>query len=163
MLWCNVITRTVSTRPITTSRHQPGAPRRRIELKFVSDTANLAPARKAVEALAADNGFDGTAVAQIGLCVNEALANVIRHAYAGRSDRPIHLAAWMNDDGREITVTLRDWGNGIDPSTLPPRPYDPLEPGGVGLICLKQWMDDVHFTPQPDGGMLATLKKRKRL
>ena len=58
-------------------------------------------------------------------------------------------------------VSIRDWGNGVDPSTMPCREYDPLEPGGVGLICLKQWMDDVRYTPQRDG-MLLTMKRAKR-
>ena len=126
-------------------------------MKVTSDPANLAAVRKQVEALAASIGFAEKAVAEIGLCVNEAMANIIRHAYAGRTDRPIHLDA--TGTPREIMVSLRDWGNGIDPSRLPCRPYDPLEPGGVGLICLGQWMDAVTYTPQPDG-MLTTLKKR---
>jgi serine/threonine-protein kinase RsbW len=96
-------------------------------------------------------------VAEIGLCVNEALANIIRHAYDGRTDRPIHLGATATP--RELAITIRDWGNGIDPSRLPCRAYDPLEPGGVGMICLSRWMDEVAYSPQPDG-MLTTLKRK---
>jgi len=127
-------------------------------LNVPSDPANLADVRKAVESLAARRGFDDKAVAEIGLCVNEALANVIRHAYQGRTDRPIHLEA-VDEDG-QMVITIRDWGNGVDPSTLPMRPHDPLQPGGVGLICLRQWMDQVVYTPQPDG-MLTTMVRRK--
>ena len=77
-------------------------------------------------------------------------------------DRPVHVAAAMEErDGGTIVVTLRDWGAGIDPSTLPCRAYDPLEPGGVGLICLQQWMDRVSYAAQPDGGMLTTLTRRR--
>jgi len=66
-------------------------------------------------------------------------------------------------DGGEITmtITIRDWGNGVDPSCVPQRPYDPLEPGGVGLICLRQWLDEVRYDRQPDGGMLTTMRKKK--
>lgn len=133
-------------------------------LKVTSDPANLASIRKQIEAFAAAVGFDDKATAEIGLCVNEAVANVIRHAYAGKTDRPIHLdvsacSIGSGDEAdRELTIGIRDWGNGVDPSRLPQRPYDPLEPGGVGLICLAQWMNKVIFTPQPDG-MLATLKR----
>ena len=62
-----------------------------VELNITSDPANLAAARKAVEALCRTVGFDDTAIGEIGLCVNEALANVIRHAYGNATDRPIEL------------------------------------------------------------------------
>ena len=88
------------------------------------------------------------------------MANIIRHAYDGKTDQPIHLvSAFGSDEKDELVITLRDWGNGIDPTRLPQRPYNPLEPGGVGLICLNQWMDEVAYTPQLDG-MLTTLKRR---
>ena len=122
--------------------------------------------RKAIESYAASHGFDERAVAEIGLCVNEAMANVIRHAYRGRYDRPIHLAARMDragagGNGQAIIVTLRDGGGGADPTAPPRREHDPLQPGGIGLICLRQWMDDVTFEPQPGGGVLTTMKRRK--
>ncbi len=132
---------------------------RKLELRITSDPARLAEVRKAVEHFARVRGFDETAAGELGLCVNEALANVMRHAYAGRSDRPIIVAA--DERGANcVCVTIRDWGNGVDPSTLPRPKYDPLTPGGVGLICMQKLMDDVVYTKQPDG-MLTTLMKRK--
>ena len=150
------VTRAVSDqRPITSSSP------RQLVLKVQSHPANLAAVRKAIEAFATDQGFDEKAVAEIGLVVNEAMANVIRHAYDNKFDRPIHVSAAM-DAARadEMKITIRDWGKGVDPSKLPPKPHDPLTPGGVGLICLKQWMDKVVFTPQPDG-MLTTMVRHK--
>jgi len=140
------------TRPITIPP--------RLELEIISDPANLAAARKSIESLAASLGFDERDTGEIGLCVNEAIANIIRHAYEGRTDRPIHINASMSKN--VLTIALRDWGNGIDPTQLPKRPYNPLEPGGVGLICLMQWMDEVAYTPQPDGMLTTLTKKLKR-
>lgn len=93
------------------------------------------------------------------MSVNEALANVIRHAYRGKTDRPIRVAA--EGDGEQVVVTIRDWGSGVNPETLPPRRRDPEHPGGLGLLCLKALMDQVLFEPQQDG-MLLTLVKRRR-
>lgn len=132
---------------------------RAIELKLLSDPATLAWARRRVEVFAAECGFGERAAGEIGLCVNEALANVMRHAYGGRIDRAIEVTARY--EARQMSVGIRDWGNGIDPSGLPQRPYDPLEPGGVGMICLKRWMDEVRYDRQADGGMLTTLIKRR--
>jgi len=144
------------------TRPNTATPPRRLDLKVTSAPSNLATVRKAIESFASANGFDTKGVAEIGLCVNEAIANIIRHAYRGNETRPVHVTALMEDrDGGRIVITLRDWGVGIDPSSLPHRAYDPLEPGGVGLICLQQWMDTVTYTRQPDGGMLTTMTRRR--
>ena len=130
-----------------------------VRLKIDSHPANLAPVRKAIEALGQRNAFDESARNDIGLCVNEALANVIRHAYGGAENRPIEVTAEC-DDGC-MRISIRDWGNGINPMSLPPRQRDPLTPGGLGLICMCQMMDACEFQPQPDG-MLLTLVRQKR-
>lgn len=118
-----------------------------------SDPANLAPVRKDVEAFLGAQGIAEAGIANIGLCLNEAMANIIRHAYRGAADRPIKVRAEV-EKGR-VTLTLRDWGDGRDPSNCPGN-NDPLKPGGLGLHCLRRLMDEVTFTPQPDG-MLLTL------
>ena len=146
--------------PVNTNRPITSSSAKLLELKVPSHPANLGPVRKAIESYASEQGFDEKAVAEIGLVVNEAMANVIRHAYDNKFDQPIHVTATMESE-RELKIAIRDWGKGVDPSKLPPKQRDPLTPGGVGLICLKQWMDKVVFTPQPDGGMLATMIRRK--
>jgi anti-sigma regulatory factor (Ser/Thr protein kinase) len=129
----------------------------RLDVTIPSDPAKIAPVRRSIEGVAAAVGLDERATADLGLCVNEALANVMRHAYGGAMDRPIAVSCHCQDD--ELIVTIRDWGNGVNPAELPPRPYDPLQPGGLGLICLKQMLTDVAYVPQPDG-MLLVMKKR---
>src|SRR5206468_12394675 len=99
-----------------------------LRLEITSDPAELAGVRHAMEQFATDAGLNEKAVADVGLCVNEALANVIRHAYAGAPGRPIVVTAATIADGdgakagdcrnRGVRITIRDWGNGIDPSTL---------------------------------------------
>ena len=132
---------------------------RLLELKTCSDPANIAEARRAVEEFALACGFDRAAGEEIGLVVNEALANIIRHAYHGATDRPIHVSAGTVDG--ELRITLRDWGDGVNPISLPPKPRDPTSPGGLGLICLLRLMDNVVFSPQPDG-MILTLSRTKK-
>lgn len=134
----------------------PVAPPRLVR-EVISDTQNLAPVRKAIEQFCVDHGFGPTASGEIGLVVNEAMANVIRHAYAGASDGKIRVEAEFADC--ELRVMLRDWGNGAMPAgNAPPR--DPLAIGGIGMICLRQLMHDVRFTPQPDGMLLTMTRKR---
>lgn len=137
-----------------------------MEFMLTSDPVQIAPARKAVEAFAQQVGMSEAAIADVGLCLNEALANVIRHAYANVPDKPIVIRAEYKDDagesgGGELTVSIRDWGSGRNPAEQKPRPHDPLQPGGLGLICLRSLMDRVAYEPQPDGGMLLVMGKRK--
>lgn len=135
-----------------------------LELNLRSDPAVLAPLRKSIERFAELTArLDAKAAGEVGLCVNEAIANVIRHAYAGRDDQPIRVTLEALDGGTDagLRVKIRDWGNGVDPSTLPPAAYDPLTPGGVGLICLQTLLDEVDYTAQPDG-MLTTLTRRRQ-
>ena len=140
------------------------APPEPLRLHVTSDTANLARVRHAAEAYAAAAGFDDVAVAEIGLVVNEAMANVIRHAYDNQPGRPIEFEADPIPEphhGVELRLRIRDWGKGEVPAAKPKRGYVPGEPGGLGLVCLNQMMDGVEYAPQPGGGMLLTMTKRK--
>ena len=136
----------------------------RLVLNVTSDPANLGPVRRACEAFCRTHGLDDAATADVGLCVNEAMANVTRHAYGGATDQPVVVTAEPLEPAGSaspgVRVPLRDWGSGINPLSLPQRQRDPLEPGGLGLICLRQLVDVARFEPQPDGGMLLVMEKR---
>lgn len=123
-----------------------------------SDPACVCGVRQTLENACKEQGFDCETCDAIGLCINEALANVIHHAYDHARHFPIELNVDFSDDGVEFT--LRDWGSGIDPTTLPARADDPTEPGGLGLMLMRQIMDRVEFLPQPDG-MVLKMSRRK--
>ena len=140
----------------------------RLVLNVTSDPANLAPVRRACEAFCRSQGLDEAAINDIGLCVNEAMANITRHAYGGATDKPVVVTAEAIGGGGDgqagrpgVRITLRDWGSGVNPLAQAPRERDPMRPGGLGLVCLRQLLDDARFEPQPDGGMLLTMVKRK--
>lgn len=129
---------------------------RELRLRMTSDPANLASVRREVEAFTAACGFPDPARGEIVLVVNEALANITRHAYGGAHDRPVELVATFEHG--LLRITLRDWGCGEAPARRAVD-HDPLQPGGVGLICLHRLMDTIRFTPQSDG-MLLTMERR---
>jgi len=144
----------------TSDRSSPAAPSEpaRLELRITSEPEQISAVRRAVESLCCDERLGDQIACEMGLCVNEALANVIRHAYGKQPGKPIAVSAACDD--QSIEVRIQDWGNGVNPATLPPRPYDPLEPGGLGLICMQRCMNEVRYEPQPDG-MLLVLKRIK--
>ena len=125
-----------------------------------SDPAEIAAVRKSAEQLAATHGFDECAVGEIGLCVNEALANIIRHAYFNQHDKPIDIDATVRDDLFDIRI--RDWGTGVTPKTKTDKAaHELIQPGGLGLPCLSKMMDEINFIPQSDGMLLHMTKRRR--
>lgn len=126
-------------------------------VKTTSSTAELAPVRRQIESFCQSVGFNDREVGEIGLCVNEAMANIIRHAYRGETDRPIEITAAMTDG--TLVLTMRDWGKGLAPGPLPEAKSDPMNPGGLGLICLGRMMDKITFTPQQPGMVLEMTRR----
>lgn len=133
-------------------------------VRFDSDPEHVQAIRLRSEAFAQELGFDERTTGEIGLCVNEAIANVIEHAYQWEKGRPIEFRCeallGAGGEARGLKFSVRDWGPGIDPSKLPLKTKDPTVPGGLGLYCLREMMDVVEYAPQADGGMLLTITKR---
>jgi serine/threonine-protein kinase RsbW len=123
-----------------------------------SDPAEVANLRRTFERFVASHDFDTESADQIGLVINEALANIIRHAYKGRTDQPIAIKAGVDDKG--IWIELRDWGNGVVPRVIDEREKDPRTPGGLGLPCMKKMTTALDFIPQPDGMILKLFRAR---
>ena len=140
---------TTAVHPSIQETRSPG----KLELNFSSSTAHLSTVRRAIEQFSKEAGLETQASEEIGLVVNEALANIIRHAYDGKKDQPVRAAVQRFNGG--VKILLRDWGNGVDPSTIPRPEHDPLVPGGLGLMCMRRLMDEVRYEPQRDGMLLV--------
>jgi serine/threonine-protein kinase RsbW len=115
-----------------------------------------------VEQFARNAGLPQTVADAIGLVLNEALANIIRHGYGNREDQPILVSAEVRE--KELCLSIRDWGKKFDPSKLPipsddPPSPDKVKPGGLGLLCMHKLMDSAKFTQLEDGMLLELTKK----
>jgi serine/threonine-protein kinase RsbW len=139
-----------------------------LEWSTTSDTANLAESRKRIEQFATEQHFKPEHICALGLSVNEAMANIIRHAYSGEPQKPITITVELaflsssetSDTDKVIRISMRDWGTGQHPvRKQPAETRDPLEPGGLGLICLHKLMDQVSYVPQADGMLLRLIKR----
>jgi serine/threonine-protein kinase RsbW len=130
----------------------------KLDLNVLSDPANVSGVRTSIEQFCEAAGLDEPARQEVGLVVNEALANVIRHAYNGAKDKPVRITARRQCDG--VQITIRDWGSGVDPSCCQLPKRDVWTPGGVGMICIQKMMDEVRYLPQPDGMLLEMTRYR---
>ena len=136
-----------------------------LRLELRSDPSLLCAVRGAVERLTEGFGFSAEESRSITRAVDEALANIIRHAYQGAPDRPIELkirATRRRPEGREsadgLEILLSDHGPAIDPNKLCGRELDDVKPGGLGLHLIKQSMDIVEFQ-RADGANCLRLVK----
>jgi anti-sigma regulatory factor (Ser/Thr protein kinase) len=102
-------------------------------------------------------GFADEEVGRMTLAVDEACANVIRHAYGNRQGERIVLTFIVHKDRFEIRV--RDFGTPAEPEDLQPRDLKDIRPGGLGIHFIKSAMDEVNYDAPADGGGLLRMVK----
>jgi sigma-B regulation protein RsbU (phosphoserine phosphatase) len=135
---------------------------RRLEMKLAipSDPRYLPVVRGAMAPLAAAIGWDESECRAITLAIDEALANVICHAYANRADGLIEMECRETADGLEITVL--DNGDAPDRSKICAREMGGDQPGGLGTHIIKQVMDKVSYEVSPNGNRFVASKLLRR-
>ena len=126
-----------------------------------SDPADLPQVREAVRRVSAAAGFDDEEAARLVLAVDEAVANVIKHGYDGRLDRPVELdLEGVEEEGvRGIRFVVRDFGKQVSPETICGRDLDDVRPGGLGVHIIRTVMDRVAYAPAAGGGMRLEMVK----
>jgi anti-sigma regulatory factor (Ser/Thr protein kinase) len=123
-----------------------------LELRFQSDPRLLHVVRSVVGQMAALRGFSEEDTQFIILAVDEACANIIRHAYQGRTDGEIRISVAERPDG--IEFLLADKGKPADPACFPQRSLDEVRPGGLGLPLIQAVMDVVEYGRGENGNEL---------
>ena len=135
-----------------------------LKMELPSDPQLLAVVRGAVEHLTGVLGFCAPECGAVVRAVDEALTNIIRHAYHGRPGRPIVLSCNLvsrrsrngHEDGLEIV--LLDRGSPANREKMRSRPLDQVRPGGLGLHFIKESMDVVEYTRSGGTNRLRLVK-----
>jgi anti-sigma regulatory factor (Ser/Thr protein kinase) len=130
-----------------------------VSLKFLvpSEPRFLAVVRAAVGELGAVCGLSDRECRGITLAVDEALANVIRHAYHGDSGGTIEVNCRARDGQLEFTVL--DQGEPPNPARLCPHPLDDVSLSGRGTHLIRMAMDEVCYERVPGGNQLRLSKR----
>jgi serine/threonine-protein kinase RsbW len=129
-----------------------------VEITISSHPRWLRLVRQVVCEYALETGFETHDAHAITLAVGEAVGNVIKHSYRGRTDESVVLRC--RAEGKAIEISLSDYGEAFDPDLQPMLPPDELRPGGRGLYLMRAIMDEVEF--QRDRG-LNIVRMRKLL
>ncbi|MEE9430748.1 MAG: ATP-binding protein [Melioribacteraceae bacterium] len=130
---------------------------------FKSSTDNLSAIRDFVKSTALQVGFSKDVSGNIILAVDEAVTNVIKHAY-NYSDAGKILVS-ISFIKNKFSISISDKGTHFN-SKLIKDPdleeyYKQKKVGGLGMFLMKKLMDDVKYS-QPQNRNKVTLIKYLR-
>lgn len=128
-----------------------------IEIKLPSDPKFLKIIRSAMNHVGETMGFSQDETNNITLAVDEACSNIIKHAYGGSTNQPIHILCHLYKDRLEIL--LRDFGKKADINEIKSRELDDVRPGGLGVHLIKSVMDIVNYDNSLEQGNQLRLVK----
>jgi len=106
------------------------------------DASKLCEFRKKWRTILAAGGWSENDIQQIVLVLDEAITNIMRHAYGGGCG-PIRLA--LTDTESKTEFVLEDEGPPFDPTRLPSPKLPKEDPGGLGVHFIRTIMDEFRY------------------
>ena len=131
-----------------------------IKMELQSDPELMQVVRSAVQECASMANFNDEDCRMITLAVDEALTNIIRHAYGNRHNQTIRMMCNRND--RELEFILEDSGTPADLAKIRSKPLGEMRPGGLGTHIMAKIMDVVEYEPLPDRNRVRLVKYRNQ-
>jgi len=135
-----------------------------LKMELRSNPEMLCVVRNALSELTAKLGFAEPDCRAVVLAVDEALTNIIRHAYLGDAERPIEATfrrIQLSRDGKSGTaleIVLEDRGVTANPKKMCGRALEDVRPGGLGLHFIRECMDTVEFSRRRGRNLLRLVK-----
>jgi anti-sigma regulatory factor (Ser/Thr protein kinase) len=122
-----------------------------------SDPRFLSIVRATVDELCGTYGLSKEECVGVKLAVDEAMANVIRHAYKNRYDQTIEFECSVDD--QQMEFTLLDQGEPPDPTKICAGPMDDVALSGRGTHLIRAVMDEVTYQQVSEGNQLKLVKR----
>jgi stage II sporulation protein AB (anti-sigma F factor) len=130
-----------------------------LKMEFSSRSENVGFARTATAIFASQLDFTLDQLDEIKVAISEAVSNAIIHGYA---ERPgiVRMELRLYPDGLEVIVA--DDGPGIADLAwaLQPGRTTDAERMGLGLVFIKEYMDQVEIETHPGAGTKVIMRKR---
>jgi serine/threonine-protein kinase RsbW len=108
-------------------------------------------------------GLDEDSLHWVGVAIRESVINAIKHGNRNDVSKLVFVEfETAQDEAPEISIRVRDQGEGFDPETLadPLAPENLLKSSGRGIFLIRNFMDDVRLQRAPEGGMEIRMVKR---
>jgi serine/threonine-protein kinase RsbW len=108
--------------------------------------------------------FDDDAMTWMEVAVRESVINAIKHGNRLDAHKfvTVEFVTTPAADPTELTIAIRDQGEGFDPDSLPDplAPENLLKSSGRGIFFMRSFMDDVTLSRLPAGGMEVRMVKK---
>lgn len=125
-----------------------------------ASTENLSEVRNFVGQHASSHGFDRKQISDIRLAVDEAITNIIKHAYNGDENHTIEIDITFKND--RMCVILFDTGITFSlKSFKQPNIEEKIKQkkrGGMGVYLIHSLMDDVTYGREDDSNKMVMCK-----
>ena len=112
------------------------------------------------ESLSSEVGFDPEASHWMSVAIRESVTNAVRHG--NKLDASKRVIVRFEYEAGEFSVSVQDEGEGFDPDAIP----DPLaeenllRASGRGIFFMKNFVDEVTYHFETNGGTRVTMVKR---
>jgi serine/threonine-protein kinase RsbW len=138
---------------------------RRVTLVVPSDMLFVPEAGARIRRFCEEASLAGDDVAEIELCVVEAVNNAIEHAYGLRPGREVFVVAALGEAG--LSIDISDEGRSIphavmlgpDPLAFDPADIDGLPERGMGLAIIRRVMDEVSYRTHQGRNTLSLVRR----
>ena len=128
-----------------------------VDVRIASHPRWLQLARLVVEQCCLEFEIETSRARGVVIAVDEAISNVMRHAYGGENTRPIRIVCRCDRNAFEVEIW--DRGREFNPFAQPVPPPDELRRGGRGLFLIRSSVDECEYERE-DGWNRIRLRKR---
>lgn len=112
-----------------------------------NQTENLVRVREFITRMVAQSGVRKKDENKIILAVDEAVSNIIEHAYEEQREGTIEIQ--VRADGERFEILIRDSGKHFNPEDIMPvNIHEHVRAGkrhGLGIFIMRQIMDEVEY------------------
>ena len=134
----------------------------RVCIEFESRSQNEGFARVAVSAFVSQLDPTIEEIADVKTAVSEAVTNSIIHGYENDKKGIIKIESTIS--GREVSISITDYGKGIDDIDMAREPLytsrPDLERSGMGFTVMESFMDSLQVESQKDKGTRIVMTKK---
>lgn len=134
----------------------------RFRIHSHSPNAELAAILDGIESAFLKQGLSVALAREMRLVAEEAMTNVLRHAYGLEEDGSVEITLVVQEG--EVRLIVRDHGRAFNPLEHPSPPLDlPVEErplGGLGIHLINALTDEQLYTREAEENVLVLVRRR---
>ena len=125
---------------------------------FPATLSNLKKIRATIKDFLKIYEVDLKIIKNIQLAVDEAVTNIIKHAYEGENKNNI-IKIELEYKNKKFLIHLYDNGIKVDKKKIKPRNLDNVKPGGLGVHFINEIMDQTKYLSSNEWNNHIVLEK----